>query len=91
MAQSVSPPSSAAQARAINRDIATRDAVARFDTMPGEAILRVHAVAALRGCSVPTVWRHAAIGLLAKPQKLGGITGWRVADVRASLRTEVPQ
>jgi predicted DNA-binding transcriptional regulator AlpA len=89
MAKDVSPPGSETNARAVNRDSATRDAVANFNSLPGDAILRVRAVAALRGCSVPTVWRHASIGLLAKPQKLGGITGWRVADVRASLQAEV--
>jgi predicted DNA-binding transcriptional regulator AlpA len=91
MAQDVSPPRSATEVRTVNRDSATRDAVVNFNSLPGDAIIRVRAVAALRGCSVPTVWRHVSVGLLAKPQKLGGITGWRVADVRASLRAEVSQ
>lgn len=76
-------PSIKATPRATNREKVTQAALANFDKSPDSALLRVHAVAAWRGCSVPTVWRHSANGLLPKPVKSGGITGWRVGDLRA--------
>lgn len=75
---------------AVPRGTATRGAIDRlalesFDSMPDSAVVRVQVVAALRGCSVATVWRHSANGLLPKPEKFGGITGWRVGALRRAM------
>lgn len=66
-----------------SREKQVRAALENFDNLPDSALLRVQAVAAWRGCSVPTVWRHTSLKLLPQPQKVGGITGWRVGDLRA--------
>lgn len=75
---------------AVPRGTASRGAIDRlalesFDSMPESAVVRVQVVAALRGCSVATVWRHAASGLLPKPEKFGGITAWRVGALRQAM------
>lgn len=62
-------------------------ALSQFNDLPDEAIIRAPVVAALRGCSEPTIWRHARSGLIPKPVSVGpGITGWRVGDIRESLK-----
>nr|WP_062081305.1 hypothetical protein [Caballeronia udeis] len=60
-------------------------ALAAFDSMPASALVDVKVVAGLYGCSVPTIWRRAASGLLPKPEKHGGTTRWRVGDLRQAL------
>jgi predicted DNA-binding transcriptional regulator AlpA len=60
-------------------------ALADFDHLPNSAHVRVAIVAAIRGCSVPTVWRHASQGILPKPKKLGGVTAWNVGELRAAM------
>ncbi|MFY9480104.1 MAG: transcriptional regulator [Aquabacterium sp.] len=66
-------------------EAATREAVSNFDALPSSAIVRVRTVATVGNCSDQTVWNHVKNGLLAKPLKVGGLTGWRVADVRTWL------
>ncbi|MBG6082718.1 helix-turn-helix transcriptional regulator [Rubrivivax gelatinosus] len=53
-----------------------------FDTLPDSARVRLPVVVALCGVSVPTVWRMAKDGRLPPPVKCGGITSWRVGDLR---------
>jgi predicted DNA-binding transcriptional regulator AlpA len=60
-------------------------ALESFDSLPDSALVRVQVVAALRACSVATVWNHAASGLLPKPEKFGGITAWRVGALRQAM------
>lgn len=61
-------------------------AIASFDSLPDSAFVRVDTVAALRGCSRATTWRHASMGLLPAPKKLGpGLTAWNVGEIRACL------
>ena len=48
-------------------------------------LMPVDAVAKRYGCSVATVWRHAAAGLLPKPVKLGGLTRWVPEEVNAAV------
>ncbi|MGF6905374.1 putative DNA-binding transcriptional regulator AlpA [Paraburkholderia sp. GAS348] len=60
-------------------------ALASFDALPGSAHVDVRAVAGLYGCSVPTVWRRAASGLIPQPKKFGHSTRWNVAELRAAL------
>ena len=58
--------------------------VRHFDDMPGNALVDVKVVAAVRGMSIPTVWRHVRKGLLPQPQKNGGCTRWLVRDLRTA-------
>ena len=54
-----------------------------FDSLPGSAFVRLPVVAALRGVSAATVWRHVKAGLLPAPVKIGPkATAWRVSDLR---------
>jgi predicted DNA-binding transcriptional regulator AlpA len=60
-------------------------ALAAFDTLPDAAHVRVPTVAALVGVSKPTVWRMTRDGRLPQPVRRGGVTAWRVGDLRAAL------
>lgn len=54
-----------------------------FDSLPDSALVDVKTVAALRGISVPTVWRHVRKGLIPQPQRAGTCcTRWLVGDLR---------
>jgi predicted DNA-binding transcriptional regulator AlpA len=72
----------------MNRNIPTPPgsipaALANFDILPDSAHVRLPVVAALRGSSPATVWRHVKAGLLPAPVKLGpNTTAWRVGDLR---------
>jgi predicted DNA-binding transcriptional regulator AlpA len=57
-----------------------------IDAMPDATELRVKTVAALKGCSIATVWRHAKQGLLPSPRKSGGITTWNLGELRRSRK-----
>lgn len=58
-------------------------ALANFDELPDSAHIRVKEVAALKGISVPTVWRWIHQGHLPKPVRLGpNVTAWKVGDLR---------
>jgi predicted DNA-binding transcriptional regulator AlpA len=58
--------------------------VRHFDELPGSALVDVKVVAAVRGISIPTAWRHVRKGILPAPQKNGGCTRWLVRDLRAA-------
>jgi predicted DNA-binding transcriptional regulator AlpA len=65
-------------------------ALCNFDALPNASFVRAPVVAALRGCSVNTVWRHAKEGLIPKPKKIGPqVTAWNVGELRASLEAVV--
>lgn len=57
----------------------------KFDELSNEAIVRLPTVQSLFGVSAPTIWRWSKVGLFPKPVKFGGVTGWRVADLRPIL------
>ena len=58
-------------------------ALTQFDNLPDSAHVRLPVVAAWRGISTASVWRHVKAGLLPKPVKLGpNTTAWRVGDLR---------
>jgi predicted DNA-binding transcriptional regulator AlpA len=64
----------------------TNKALEGFDKLPDSAFVRVETVAALRNCSRATTWRHAKLGLIPSPKKIGPrITGWHVGTLRACL------
>ena len=58
-----------------------------FDELPNSALVRLPTVQRLFSISAPTVWRWAKNGELPKPLRVGGITCWRVGDLRAKLTT----
>lgn len=61
--------------------------VQEFDSLPDSAFVRDTTVAALRGTSRATVWRHAAAGLIPKPKRLGpNTTAWNVGELRAAMK-----
>lgn len=65
------------------------EALKSFDSLPDSAHVRVPVVAALRGCTVNTVWRHVKLGLVPAPKKLGPqITAWNVGELRRSFGME---
>lgn len=41
-----------------------------------DRLLTVKEMAARRGCSIATVWRHVKLGLIAEPIRIGGLTRW---------------
>lgn len=58
--------------------------IRHFESLPDSALVDVKIVAALRGISVPTAWRHVRKGLLPQPQRTGTCcTRWLVRDLRA--------
>ncbi|TXI25335.1 MAG: transcriptional regulator [Nitrosomonas sp.] len=60
--------------------------MAIWDDLPNDAQVDVRVVAVMTGTSVPTVWRHARIGLLPAPRHFGGSTRWNVGELREMLR-----
>lgn len=48
--------------------------------------LDVNTVSAIRGTSVPTTWRHARLGILPPPKKIGSATRWDSLELAESLR-----
>lgn len=67
-----------------------KEALRSFDDLPASAYVRVQVVAALRSCTPNTVWRHARIGILPAPKKLGpAVTAWNVGELRSAMGKEV--
>jgi predicted DNA-binding transcriptional regulator AlpA len=64
---------------------ATAEALKNFPHLPPDAVVRLPIVAALYGVSAPTVWRWSKSGQLPTPIKRGGVTAWRVGDLRAAM------
>ena len=64
---------------------APQSALSNFNTLPDDALARVATVRVLFDCSVPTIWRWAKNGTLPAPISVGGVTGWRVGDLRKIL------
>lgn len=59
-------------------------ALAQFDQLPDSAHVRLPVVAAWRGISPATVWRHVKAGLIPQPVKLGpNTTAWNVGALRS--------
>lgn len=60
-----------------------------FDNLPNAANVRAPVVAGLFGCSIPTVWRNAKLGLIPKPRKLSErVTAWNVGELRQALNAD---
>lgn len=63
----------------------TKTALQQFDSLPDSARVRLPVVVALTASSPATVWRASKDGRLPAPVKVGGITSWRVGDLRKAL------
>jgi hypothetical protein len=57
--------------------------LSNFEALPSDALVRINVVAAHEACSGSTIWRRIRLGVFPKPVKQGGITAWRVGDIRA--------
>ena len=57
-----------------------------FDSLPDAAHVRVPTVAGLYGISNVTVWRWTKAGRLPAPTKRGGVTAWKVGDLRNHMK-----
>lgn len=61
-------------------------ALAKFDSLPDAAHVRLPVVLALYACSRATVWRHVKSGLIPAPIKFSErITAWNVGVLRKHL------
>lgn len=60
-------------------------ALRAFDALPNSAEVPVQVVAARWSISTVTVWRWAASGRLPAPVRRGGVTRWRVGDLRQAV------
>jgi predicted DNA-binding transcriptional regulator AlpA len=64
------------------------DPLCNFDSLPGEAFVRLPVVLMLLGVSRATVWRLCKSGALPAPKKLGShISVWSVQDLRKVLNS----
>ncbi|MEB2544361.1 helix-turn-helix transcriptional regulator [Burkholderia cenocepacia] len=60
-------------------------ALVSFDDLPDSAHVDVRTVAGLYGCSVATVWRRVAAGMIPSAKKFGHSSRWNVGELRAVL------
>lgn len=61
-------------------------AFSNFDALPDAALVPDKIVAAVFGCSVPTVWRMARDGKIPAPVRTGTrMTRWQVGGLRKAL------
>ncbi|AXE91788.1 helix-turn-helix transcriptional regulator [Paraburkholderia terricola] len=60
-------------------------ALANFGVLPDDAHIDVRTVAALFGCSVPTIYRRARAKQIPAPRKFGSSTRWNVGEIRGAL------
>ena len=61
-------------------------ALAKFDSLPDAAHVRLPVVLALYACSRATAWRHVKAGLIPAPVKFSErITAWNVGVLRKHL------
>ena len=57
-----------------------------FNDLPDEAVVRLPVVKSLFAISSPTVWRWSKAGVLPAPVCIGGVTAWRVGELRKVLK-----
>lgn len=56
----------------------------------GKLLIRDRELAALLGCSRALVWRLNSAGRIPQPVRVGGLTRWRVDEVRAWVAAGAP-
>lgn len=72
--------------RAQQRSENVAKALARFDSMPGSALVRLPVVKELFGVSGPTIYRMVKAGKLEPPDRIGArSSGFRVSSLRKAL------
>lgn len=59
--------------------------VSRFGELPDDAFVSPGVIAYLEECSMPTLYRRVAAGLLPAPRRIGGSSRIRVGDYRKVL------
>ena len=70
----------------INSNQQQSETLARFDSLPNSANVRLAVVMFLYGVSSATVWRHIKSGHIPKPRKLTTrTTCWNVGELREAL------
>ena len=62
------------------------DGLSSFGTLPGEALVDVELVADLFSVSQATIWRWSRSRTIPSPVRQGGVTRWRVSDLREHIR-----
>lgn len=70
------------------RRIADKAALVELAQAPDWTRVRADVVAAILDVSTPTVWRHAAAGLLPAPHKRGNVCTWELGAVKRAARGE---
>ena len=60
-------------------------ALSQFDQLPDSAFVRLPVVTGLFGCSKATAWRWVKQSVLPPPIKRGGISAWKVGELREVL------
>ncbi len=53
--------------------------------LTSDNLVSVRDIAAVLGCSTPTVWRRVADGSIPQPVKIGGMTRWSKAEIDAFI------
>lgn len=56
-----------------------------FKTAPDDARVRLNTITALMSVHGNTIWRRVKAGQFPAPHRDGGVTYWRVGDVRRAL------
>lgn len=56
-----------------------------YERLPDDARVRLPVVQMLFAVAPATVWRRVKAGTIPQPAKTGGVTSWRVGDLRAAL------
>jgi len=70
-----------------SEDAKVRHPLEDFDKLPALALVRIDTVRALHdNCAPVTIWRGVRAGTIPAPMKFaGGMTAWRVGDLRRAL------
>ena len=75
-----------AKNRAEAKQCAIDDVLAKFDSLPDDAHVRLPVVMALFACSAASAWRYVKNGSIPAPRKFGSrVTAWKVGQLRATL------
>ena len=51
-------------------------------------LVSVQTLTRIYECSAATIWRGVKNGIIPAPIKVGGLTRWRMADIRAALNNK---
>jgi predicted DNA-binding transcriptional regulator AlpA len=81
-----SPGASPAAAKLTPSALRDAETLAKFDTLPDSAHVRMPVLRSLTQVSTPTIYRWIQQGFLPAPMKLGPrVSAWNVGEIRAAL------